>query len=47
MKNLRHFALYNIAVRACRKLEKGENSTKNNTCSEESIVTARTLPLGI
>lgn len=45
IKELRHFALYNIAVRACRKLEDGENSTKNNTCSEEAIVTARTLRL--
>nr|AVT56260.1 insulin receptor 1 [Boisea trivittata] len=45
MKNLRHFALYNIAVRACRKWEENENTSKNNNCSAEAIVTARTLPL--
>nr|AVT56266.1 insulin receptor 1 [Jadera sanguinolenta] len=45
MNNLRHFALYNIAVRACRKWEDNENTTKNNNCSAEAIVTARTMPL--
>nr|UTM63729.1 Insulin-like receptor [Riptortus pedestris] len=45
MKNLRHFALYNIAVRACRKWEENEDQTKNNNCSAEAIVTARTLHL--
>ncbi|XP_066590355.1 insulin-like receptor isoform X2 [Prorops nasuta] len=42
MKSLRHFAVYNIEVQACR--EQVENDTKNN-CSTKSMRTYRTLPL--
>ncbi|XP_014256336.1 insulin-like receptor [Cimex lectularius] len=45
VKNLRHFAHYNIAVNACRELEEDENKNNTGTCSSSAFVTAKTLPL--
>ncbi|XP_011864735.1 PREDICTED: insulin-like receptor isoform X2 [Vollenhovia emeryi] len=42
MKNLQHFAAYNIEVQACR--EPVENDTTQN-CSTKSMKTHRTLPM--
>ncbi|XP_024944809.1 insulin-like receptor isoform X2 [Cephus cinctus] len=42
MRNLRHFAAYNIEVQACR--ERTVNDSLNN-CSTKSMRTYRTLPL--
>lgn len=42
MKNLRHFAYYNIEVQACREVVKNDT---NDTCSTKSMKTYRTLPL--
>lgn len=43
MRNLRHFAAYNIEVQACR--EQVENVTKNRNCSTKSMKTYRTLAM--
>ncbi|XP_043602094.1 insulin-like receptor isoform X3 [Bombus pyrosoma] len=42
MKNLRHFAAYNIEVQACRAQEMNDTYKK---CSTKSMKTYRTLPL--
>lgn len=42
MKNLRHFAAYNIEVQACRAQEMNDTYKK---CSTKSMRTYRTLPL--
>ncbi|KAI4497351.1 hypothetical protein M0802_007598 [Mischocyttarus mexicanus] len=42
LKNLRHFAYYNIEVQACREVVKNDT---NDTCSTKSMKTYRTLPL--
>ncbi|KAL0128719.1 hypothetical protein PUN28_003826 [Cardiocondyla obscurior] len=41
MRNLRHFAAYNIEVQACR--ERVGNDTKSKNCSTKSMKTYRTL----
>lgn len=41
MRNLRHFAAYNIEVQACR--EPIANETKTDNCSTKSMKTYRTL----
>jgi len=43
MKNLRHFAAYNIEVQACR--ERVGNESKKKTCSTKSMKTYRTLAM--
>ncbi|XP_054277589.1 insulin-like peptide receptor isoform X2 [Macrosteles quadrilineatus] len=46
VRNLRHFAHYTISVTACRELTEDEkNSRKNNNCSAQAILSARTQPL--
>nr|QIS94309.1 insulin receptor 1a [Pyrrhocoris apterus] len=45
VKNLRHFALYNVAVRACRKWEPDEKIVENENCSAEAITSVRTWRL--
>uniref|UniRef100_A0A1B6KAQ3 Tyrosine-protein kinase receptor n=1 Tax=Graphocephala atropunctata TaxID=36148 RepID=A0A1B6KAQ3_9HEMI len=42
---LRHFAHYTISVTACRELIPEEPQTSKTTCSAQSIISARTLPL--
>lgn len=44
MRNLRHFAAYNIEVQACR--EPVANDTKTPNCSMKSMKTYRTLAMG-
>ena len=46
VRNLRHFAVYTIAVMACRERILEESRTDNKNCSAQAIVAARTLPLG-
>lgn len=43
MRNLRHFAAYNIEVQACR--ERVGNDTKSRNCSTKSMKTYRTLAM--
>ena len=43
MRNLRHFAAYNIEVQACR--ERVGNDTKSKNCSTKSMKTYRTLSM--
>lgn len=43
MRNLRHFAAYNIEVQACR--EPVVNDTKSDNCSTKSMKTYRTLAM--
>lgn len=43
MRNLRHFAAYNIEVQACR--ERASNETKKKNCSTKSMKTYRTLAM--
>ncbi|XP_011696536.1 PREDICTED: insulin-like receptor [Wasmannia auropunctata] len=45
MRNLRHFAAYNIEVQACR--ERVGNDTKSKNCSTKSMKTFRTLSMDI
>ncbi|XP_074000153.1 insulin-like receptor isoform X2 [Rhodnius prolixus] len=45
LRNLRHFALYTITVRACREYEEDEDPRKANRCSQPALVTARTQSL--
>ncbi|KMQ92816.1 insulin-like receptor protein [Lasius niger] len=45
MKNLRHFAAYNIEVQACRERVGNEDELKRNNCSTKSMKTYRTLAM--
>lgn len=45
MKNLRHFAAYNIEVQACRERVENEDILKRNNCSTKSMKTYRTLAM--
>lgn len=45
VKNLRHFAAYNIEVQACRARVGNEDETKKNNCSTKSMKTYRTLAM--
>lgn len=45
MKNLRHFAAYNIEVQACRERVENEDKSKKNNCSTKSMKTYRTLAM--
>lgn len=45
VKNLRHFAAYNIEVQACRERAENEDESKRNNCSTKSMKTYRTLAM--
>ncbi|RZF38993.1 hypothetical protein LSTR_LSTR003736 [Laodelphax striatellus] len=45
IKNLHHFALYSIAVSACRERDETEKIIMSSNCSTHSIISARTKKL--
>ncbi|XP_071643096.1 insulin-like receptor-like [Temnothorax longispinosus] len=45
MRNLRHFAAYNIEVQACRERIENDINDKNKNCSTKSMKTYRTLAM--
>uniref|UniRef100_A0A0A9YBQ5 Tyrosine-protein kinase receptor n=2 Tax=Lygus hesperus TaxID=30085 RepID=A0A0A9YBQ5_LYGHE len=44
IRDLHHFALYNIKVRACREKEDENDTNTSHHCSSESLTSARTKP---